>query len=385
MKKNILSKKIITVAAIVLLSLLLQFSFAIAQDFPRGIHLSWQNDPATTMTVMWRSEPGAEGTLEYGIDSNYTHSLESEIKSYKFGRTEVCWHIVEIIGLEPDTTYHYKVSTSEPWESEDYTFKTALPKWDKSAFKFAVMCDAQGGYDNQREIFKKVKEENVDFILYLGDFTDTGNQQEWDVWFGTGEGVLEEVPLMGVHGNHEGDQKTYWEQFAFPGNERWYSMDYGNTHFMFLLAASEPLAAEQRPWILKDLRENNNTWTIAMGHIPIYSAGLNHGESQYLMDHWLDIFEKYGVDIYFGAHNHVYERTWPIKNGSINREGITHITHGPSGDKFYTVGERWWTAEYLENTPMYSIYNVEGSIINAKAKDINAKVVDEFTIEHPYF
>ena len=385
MKINRFYKKMISIGGLVALTLLLLFTFAAAQDFPRGIHLSWQNDPATTMTVMWRSEPGAEGTLEYGIDSNYTHSLESEIKSYKFGRTEVCWHIVEIIGLEPDTTYHYKVSTSEPWESEDYTFKTALPKWDKSAFKFAVMCDAQGGYDNQREIFKKVKEENVDFILYLGDFTDTGNQQEWDVWFGTGEGVLEEVPLMGVHGNHEGDQKTYWEQFAFPGNERWYSMDYGNTHFMFLLAASEPLAAEQRPWILKDLRENNNTWTIAMGHIPIYSAGLNHGESQYLMDHWLDIFEKYGVDIYFGAHNHVYERTWPIKNGSINREGITHITHGPSGDKFYTVGERWWTAEYLENTPMYSIYNVEGSIINAKAKDINAKVVDEFTIEHPYF
>ena len=385
MKINRFYKKMISIGGLVALTLLLLFTFAAAQDFPRGIHLSWQNDPATTMTVMWRSEPGAEGTLEYGIDSNYTHSLESEIKSYKFGRTEVCWHIVEIIGLEPDTTYHYKVSTSEPWESEDYTFKTALPKWDKSAFKFAVMCDAQGGYDNQREIFKKAKEENVDFILYLGDFTDTGNQQEWDVWFGTGEGVLEEVPLMGVHGNHEGDQKTYWEQFAFPGNERWYSMDYGNTHFMFLLAASEPLAAEQRPWILKDLRENNNTWTIAMGHIPIYSAGLNHGESQYLMDHWLDIFEKYGVDIYFGAHNHVYERTWPIKNGSINREGITHITHGPSGDKFYTVGERWWTAEYLENTPMYFIYNVEGSIINAKAKDINAKVVDEFTIEHPYF
>ncbi len=385
MKKNILSKKIITVAAIVLLSLLLQFSFAIAQDFPRGIHLSWQNDPATTMTVMWRSEPGAEGTLEYGIDSNYTHSLESEINSYKFGRTEVCWHIVEIIGLEPDTTYHYKVSTSEPWQSEDHTFKTALSKWDKSAFKFAVMCDAQGGYDNQREIFKKVKEENVDFILYLGDFTDTGNQQEWDDWFGTGEGVLEEVPLMGVHGNHEGDQKTYWEQFAFPGNERWYSMDYGNTHFMFLLAASEPLAAEQRPWILKDLRENNNTWTIAMGHIPIYSAGLNHGESQYLMDHWLDIFEKYSVDMYFGAHNHVYERTWPIKGGSINREGITHITHGPSGDKFYTVGERWWTAEYLENAPMYSIYSVEGSLIKAQAKTIDGTVVDTFEVEHPYF
>ncbi len=127
MKGNSLNKKNITITILILLMLVLNFTVIAANDLNRAIHLSWQNDPATTMTVMWRSEPGAEGTLEYGIDSNYTHSLESEINSYKFGRTEVCWHIVEIIGLEPDTTYHYKVSTSEPWESEDYTFKTALP------------------------------------------------------------------------------------------------------------------------------------------------------------------------------------------------------------------------------------------------------------------
>ena len=278
MKNNRLYKKAINITAIVILTLLLQLTFVFAQDFPRGVHLSWQNDPATTMTVMWRSEPGVEGTLEYGKDSEYTQSIESEINSYKVGRTEVYWHTAEITGLEPNTTYHYKVSTSEPWESEDHTFKTALPKWDDTPFKFAVMCDAQGGYDNQTEIFKMVKEENVDFILYLGDFTDTGNQQEWDIWFGTAEGVLEDIPLMGVHGNHEGDLKTYWEQFAFPGNERWFSIDYGNTHFIFLLAASEPSAAEQRPWILKDLRENsNNTCTISLGHIPIYSAGTSHG------------------------------------------------------------------------------------------------------------
>ena len=385
MKKNILSKKIITVAAIVLLSLLLQFSFAIAKDFPRGIHMSWQNDPATTMTVMWRSEPGSEGTVEYGIGSEYTHSIGSESFNYKFGRTEVCWHTAEITGLEPNTTYHYRVKTSEPWESEDYTFKTALPKWDKSAFKFAVLCDAQGGYDNQTEIFKKVKEEDVDFILYLGDFTDTGNQEEWDIWFGTGEGVLENVTLMGIHGNHEGDRDTYWNQFAFPNNERWYSIDYGNVHFAFLHTHTQDYVAEQRPWLLQDLRENNNTWTIAMGHKPVYSSVLEKPEYQFLIDYWVDIFEKYGVDLYFSGHNHCYERTWPIKNGSINREGITHITHGPSGDKFYTVGNQWWSAVIKPKTPMYSIYSVEGSLIKVQARDIDGRVVDEFSLEHPYF
>jgi predicted phosphodiesterase len=378
-------KAIIINSIIVILTLLLQFTFAAAEDFPRALHLSWQNDPATTMTVMWRSEPGAEGIVEYGKDSEYTHSIESETHGYKFGRTEIFWHIAEITDLEPNTTYCYQVKTSEPWESEEYTFKTAVPKWEDTPFKFAVMCDSQGGYDNQTKIFEMVREENVDFILFLGDFTDTGNQEEWDIWFGTGEGVLANVPLMGVHGNHEGDRKTYWDQFAFPGNERWFSIDYGNVHFVFLFTTSEASAAEQRPWLLKDLRENNNTWTIAMGHIPIYSAGLNHGESQYLIDHWVDIFERYSVDLYFSGHNHVYERTWPIKNGSIDREGITYLTHGPAGDKFYSVGNSWWTAVSVEKIPMYTKYSVEGSRIKAKAKSIDGEVVDEFELEHPYF
>jgi hypothetical protein len=55
-----------------MLILFLQFSLLAAEDFPRALHLSWQNDPATTMTVMWRAEPGAEGIVEYGKDSEYT-------------------------------------------------------------------------------------------------------------------------------------------------------------------------------------------------------------------------------------------------------------------------------------------------------------------------
>jgi len=381
MKNYPLNKKIIFIGAILILILGVQFTFVAAEDFPRAVHLSWQNDPSTTMTIMWRSLTGAEGILEYGKNPEYTNSAESETHSYRFGRTEVYWHTAEITGLEPYTTYHYRVKTSEPWESEDYTFRTAPVKGDQEIpFRFAVMCDAQGGYDNQRKAFEMVKEENVDFILYLGDFTDTGNQEEWDIWFKTGEGVLSEVPLMSVHGNHEGDRITYWEQVALPGNERWFSFDYGNTHLVFLLTLTQNFALEQRPWIIEDLQENNNTWTIAMGHKPIYSAVINKPEYQFLRDYWLDVFEISGVDLYFAGHNHCYERTHPIKNGSINEKGIIHIVHGPSGDKFYSCEDRWWTAVIEPNTPMYSIYSVDESQIKGVAKRLDGSLVDEFII-----
>jgi predicted phosphodiesterase len=374
-------KPLVPIGILALLTLLFLITPVAAQDFPRAIHLSWQNDPATTMTIMWRSELGAEGIVEYGLDSAYGHSVESTTHSYRYGRTQVYWHTAELTGLAANTTYSYRLKTSEPWESEGYTFKTALAQGDNTPFRFAVMSDAQGIYDIQRKAFEMVKEENVDFILYLGDFTDTGNQQEWDIWFGTGEGVLSEIPLMSVLGNHEGDQLTYWEQFALPGHERWYSMDYGNVHFVFLNSNTQAEVARQRPWLLDDLLENNSRWTIAMGHHPMYSGVTSKPEYQFLRDDWLDVMEEYGVDLYFSGHNHCYERTWPIKADQIDSDGIIHVVHGPAGEKFYSVESAWWSNVFMPETSMYSIYSVNGLQIEGGAKSVDGMVVDEFKLE----
>lgn len=159
-------RKLSITAGVVILTLLLHLTIVAAADFPRAIHLSWQSDPATTMTIMWRSASEATGAVDYGRSSDYTHSAASETHNYRYGRTHVYWHTVEITDLEPNTTYHYRIRTSEPWESEDYTFKTGIPQGEESPFRFAVMTDSQGGYSNQAIAFEMVKAENVDFILF---------------------------------------------------------------------------------------------------------------------------------------------------------------------------------------------------------------------------
>lgn len=373
-------RKLSITAGVVILTLLLHLTIVAAADFPRAIHLSWQSDPATTMTIMWRSASEATGAVDYGRSSDYTHSAASETHNYRYGRTHVYWHTVEITDLEPNTTYHYRIRTSEPWESEDYTFKTGIPQGEESPFRFAVMTDSQGGYSNQAIAFEMVKAENVDFILFLGDFTDTGNQQEWDVWFESGEGVLAEIPLLSVLGNHEGNQITYWDQFALPGLERWYSLVFGNTHLVFLNTNTQAEVERQRPVLLEVLENNESTWTIAMGHHPMYSSVTSKPEYQFITDAWLDVMEEYGVDLYFAGHNHCYERTWPIKDGSINEDGIVHIVHGPVGNKYYSVESQWWSKVIKADTSMYSIYEVEGQQIRATAKGLDGTIIDQFEI-----
>ncbi len=168
-----------------------------------------------------------------------------------------------------------------------------------------MLCDVQGGYDNFEKALKEVKKENTDFLLYLGDFTASEAQMEYDLWFESGKEIFSEIPMMSVRGNVDKDP-IYLEQFSFPGNERWFSIDYGNVHFLFLSTMTEAEAAEQRHWLLKDLRENNNTWTIALGHKPIFGSGAQWSRL-YLVDHWVDVFEDYGVVLYLNGHEHSYE------------------------------------------------------------------------------
>lgn len=374
-----LNKKLISMGTILILALLLQITFVAAEDFPRLTHLSWQNDPSTTMTIMWRSEPGAEGSVEYGKNFEYTQSVQSEIHSYTYGRTKIYWHIVELTGLEPGTTYHYRLRTSEPWTSEDYTLKTAPVKGDhKTPFKFAVLCDVQGGYGTFEQVLKKVKKENVDLILYLGDFTTSSSQMEYDRWFECGKDIFSEVPMMSVRGNVDG--VNYLNQFTFPGNERWFSLDYGNIHFVFLSTMTESEVAEQRPWLLNDLQQNNNTWTIAMAHKPAFGSGAQNGPEQYIVDHWVDLFEEHGVELYLNGHEHSYERTWPLKEGAINEQGVVYITNGCAGDEYYPAVRTWLTAQ-AEGAQCYMVFTVQGSEIEGITKRIkDGSELDKFTI-----
>ena len=379
MRKTKMSKQGIAFSVLLVLVLLFPITAVCAEDFPRLIHLSWQNDPTTTMTIMWRSEPGAEGLVEYGENFELTQSVESEPHTYRFGRTQVCWHTAELTGLQPNTTYQYRLKTSEPWESEGYTFKTAPEKGNESPFRFAVLSDVQGSYGTFKRVLQQVQEENVDFILYLGDFTKSSSQQEYDLWLETGQDLFSELPLISVRGNVDG--LNYVEQFAFPGNELWFSIDYGNVHFVFLSTMLEAEVIEQRPWLLNDLQENENPWIIAMAHKPAFGSSSQNGPEQYIVDYWVDLFEEYGVSLYLNGHEHSYERTWPLKGGEIREDGITYITNSSAGDEFYPAVHTWLTAK-AEGAPCYMVLTVDGSQISGIAKAIlDDSVLDQFALE----
>jgi len=375
--------KISVLFLMVIFSFFLFNVFAVA-EVPWAVHLSWQDDPSTSITIMWRSNPNiTESIVEYGLTPDYGEKMTGTVHGYTYVKEEVVWHTVELTSLIPDTTYHYRCGIPENW-SEDYSFTTAPKKGDKRIFfKFAVFGDSRGGWDVLTDIFKKVKEEEgVKFILFSGDFTDGGSQYSYNKWFQAGEEILSEIPFMSVHGNHEAMQKTYFDQFAFPGNEKWFSLNYANIHFIFLLTISEAYVVEQRYWLLRDLRANKKPFVIAMGHKPAYSADTSHGSTQYIIDHWVDIFENYGINIYFNGHSHDYERTWPIRDGRIDEYGVIYVTSGGAGAPLVDSRYNWWTA-FSESCYHYAIITVRQSKISIAVKRLDGSTLDSFTISAP--
>ncbi|MCK4321227.1 fibronectin type III domain-containing protein, partial [candidate division WOR-3 bacterium] len=91
-----------------------------------GPYLSWVNDPKTTMVVSWRTEDSGDFTVEYGFDTTYEFSVSDA--------TVGTLHSFELTGLNPSTTYHYKVSSSSGEMSVDNTFSTAIYQYEPFTF-----------------------------------------------------------------------------------------------------------------------------------------------------------------------------------------------------------------------------------------------------------
>jgi len=104
----------------------------------------------------------------------------------------------------------------------------------------------------------------------------------------------------------------------------YYAYKKGSVHF-FVLDSNSP-APKQLAWLETELRNAGNAeWKICYFHHPLYTAGKFHGPDTDLRKVLEPLFVKYGVDVVFAGHEHVYERLKPQK-------GVYYFTEGASGE-----------------------------------------------------
>ena len=252
---------------------------------------------------------------------------------------------------------------------------------------------------------------------------DTDNAHVGDEFMKQIEGVAAYLPYMTVPGNHEEKYNfsNYRARFTMPGDSEglWYSFNVGPVHFIaieteayYFMNYGIKQLVKQYQWLEKDLIEANmpknrmqRPWIVTFGHRPMYCSNANADDCtnhQSLVRvglpflNWFgleDLFFKYKVDLLLWAHEHSYERMWPmynfkVQNGSYeepykNYKAPVHIVTGSAGckegrEKFVPQRPEW--SAYRSSDYGYTrmkAYNLTHLYLEQVSDDKEGAVLDQ--------
>jgi 3',5'-cyclic AMP phosphodiesterase CpdA len=196
------------------------------------------------------------------------------------------------------------------------------------SLKFAVIGDNGTGDTAEFDIAARMAIAHQAFpfelVLMLGD-NMYGRQQPQD-FIDKFERPYAPLLKAGVLfyatlGNHDNPSNRFYKAFNM-GGERYYT--FARKNVRFIVADTNLMDRAQLAWIEKTLQDTAEDWKIAYFHHPLYSDGGRHGSNVELRVVLEPLLLRYGVDVVFSGHEHIYERTIPQK-------GITYFIEGASG------------------------------------------------------
>jgi len=386
-------------------------------QIPEQLHLSYSDDP-TSMTISWSTPAPADSsiTIHEGSDvwtvKGTSEKFVQRINSTLCDRVDILkclkaaidcprcvsehLHTVTVPKLSPGSRYTYQVHG----DSRNFTFtaKNTSVDWSPTLAVFGDLGSAIPGGDvspSLKLLMQETANNAIDAVLHVGDFAynfwDDGGQVG-DAFMRQIEPIAARVPYMATPGNHEGgtnfagDLMHYVHRFNMPNkresSNNYYSFDMGPAHIVSF--SSEAYfwqlweVEKQFAWLKNDLSAVDRAktpWLITMAHRPMYCSNSDHDDCTKddsimrtgLPFHGMrffkleELFQQHKVDLSLWAHEHSYERTWPVFNSTVlngtshpgqpyhNPRATVHIVTGSAGcregiDEYDHGGRGPWSA-----------------------------------------
>ena len=351
---------------------------------------------SSEMSTFEQTEPFRTGKADKYAD----HIRSAEAETYTFPETSAWLHKVTLRELEPGRNYRVLIrrkddSGETPGHTlaEPFHFRTAPDQ--KDSVTFIMGADTQSETQERKEMTELAASLDPEFVAMTGDLVMRGMaEDEWDAWFDewhelmiTGEG--RRVPVLPALGNHDvrgwiaGDFETdaafYANRFHLPDPERYYVIEYGEGLVLFTLDTGHTSAfneeldwfvdtgyyeaghgphrvrdshdGKQKQWLQQKLAEyKDRPWVLGQYHINAFATSPHYWEKprygrRLMHEHWIPLFEQYGVDLIHEAHGHRLKRTNPVKNGEINEDGVVYIGEGGWGTHMGEPDDMWFVAD----------------------------------------
>jgi hypothetical protein len=205
-----------------------------------------------------------------------------------------------------------------------------------------------------RRVYDQAARRDPMFVWIGGDIVyDNGEPDRVSRWFHwlnaweelmvTSDGRL--IPMIVTIGNHEvlgrfdktpAEAPFFYSLFAWPGPQGCGVLDFGG--YMSIVGLdtghTHPIAGAQTEWLQRTLAERSEVEHLfAVYHVPAYPSvrSFDGGKSPLIRQHWIPVFDRWGVDVVYENHEHSYKRTPLIRGGQLDREGILYLGDGAWG------------------------------------------------------
>jgi predicted MPP superfamily phosphohydrolase len=240
--------------------------------------------------------------------------------------------------------------------------------------KFVAMGDNGTGESPQYDIAHLMitvhEKFPFDMVIMLGDnMYGSQNPKDFETKFSTPYKPLLDagVKFYAALGNHDNQENRLYKPWNMNG-ERYYSYKKQNVRFFVL--DSDYIDPKQRDWIERELKGSTDDWKIVYFHHPLYSSAGRHGSEVDLRVLLEPLFVKYGVNVVFSGHDHVYERIKP-------QQGIYYFVSGAAGQlRRGDLQKSDLTAAGFDQDRSFMLAEIEKDVLSFQAISRTGKTVD---------
>jgi len=371
------------------------------------LNFSWHDAATTGSPIVRVWKDGGEKTEFTGIRS----LANSTLSAMRYNR-------VTVTGLEPNTTYNYRLGDGNGNWSATYTTKTGSP----DSYSYLVFGDPQVSSQTYGNQWKNTLDialnmfPNFSFMSSTGDQIDSATKAQYDYFF-TPKAIFNSLPMASAIGNHE-TTSTSSLMFNPPNADSSQNYWYRNGDTLFMVWNSTAgNAAGMRTFLTNAIAANPDAaWKILNFHYDVYGQGDSHAlsDGKTYRDTYVPVIDEFGIDVVFNGHDHFYSRSYPMKwSGSAstsnsqgmqpqiqNSDGSYTIPDGgtvyfslssSSGQKYYGAAARQPYTAFMptsqSNLPQFSIVGITADSFTCTTYELSnytatatVTMIDTYTI-----